>query len=66
MSTPSLLCIVIIVCVTGYKSTCQLSPILARVFDGRKSLKPIAAREFKPLLIVLGWTMDMVRVVVRV
>ena len=47
---------VIIFCVPGYKSTCQLSPILARVFDGRKSLKPIAAREFKPLLIVLGWT----------
>merc|ERR1719370_1358235 len=35
-------------------NACQLSPILARVFDGRKSLKPIAAREFKPLLIVLS------------
>ena len=33
--------------------TWQLSPILERVFVGRKSLKPIAAKEFKPLLIVL-------------
>ena len=33
--------------------TCQLSPIFETVFSGSKSLKPIAAKEFKPLLIVL-------------